>query len=149
MSLLRRVRWSLGLFLLAVLLWAALWPLRQPSRERIVDFPRGAAILENRGSGGQVPSTIHLTLGVRDVLLLRNRDLSAHVFGQVLVQPGREFRLPFEQAGEFGFACDAALGDAVRVTVSAYPDPGWDRVAWRLRALGDAVRELPLVRPED
>lgn len=149
MSLLRRVRWTLAAILLALLSWAALWPLRYPTRERIVEFPRGAAILKARGMAGQVPSEIRLTLGVRDVLLLRNRDLSAHVFGQVLVLPGREFRLPFEQAGDFGFACDAALGHAVRVKVLPHPDPGWERLAWRLRTLGDTVRELPLERPED
>jgi hypothetical protein len=148
-SLLRRVRWTLAVIVLALLLWAALWPLRYPTRERIVEFPHGAAILKGRGVTGQVPARIQLTLGVRDVLLLRNRDAAAHVFGQVLVLPGREFRLPFEQAGEFGFACDAAHGNMVLVLVGAHPDPGWERLGWRLRALADGMRELPLERPED
>ena len=148
MSLLRRVRWTVAAILLALLLWAAVWPLRYPTRERTVDFPRDATVL--KGSGAPpLPAEIRLTLGVRDVLLLRNRDLSAHVFGQVLVLPGREFRLPFEQAGDFLFAADAAPGHVVMVRVLPQPDPGLPRLGWRLRALLDGVRELPVRAPEE
>lgn len=153
MSLLRRVRWALAIVLLALLLWAALWPVRYPSRERAVDFPRGATVLKGRAIAPdrppQLPAEIRLTLGVRDVLLLRNRDLSAHVFGQVLVLPGREVRLPFGEAGDYGFACDAAPANTVTVRVLPHPDPGWERLRWRLHALKDAVRELPVHGPED
>ena len=148
MSLLRRVRWTLAAILLVLLVWAALWPLRYPSRERSVDFPRGAAVLKGKGAPPQLPAEIRLTLGVRDVLLLRNRDLSAHVFGQVLVLPGREVRLPFGEAGDYTFACDAAPGNTVTVRVLAHPDPGWDRLRWRLHALKEVVRELPVHGPE-
>jgi hypothetical protein len=148
-SLLRRVRWTFLAIVLLLVLWAALWPLRYPTRERIVEFPRGAAVLKARAWRGRCRRGSKLTLGVRDVLLLRNRDLAAHVFGQVLVLPGREFRLPFEQAGEFGFACDAAPGNTVRVLVGTHPDPGWERLGWRLRALADGLRELPLQHPEE
>lgn len=137
--LLARVRWTLLVILLALLLWAALWPLRYPTRERGIDFARAAP----------VPSDVRLTLGVRDVLLLHNRDSSAHVFGQGRVLPGRSFRLPFEQEGEFLFACDAAPGNTVRVRVQAHPDPGWERLRWRLAALADSLRELPVRGPQD
>jgi hypothetical protein len=147
MSLLRRVRWTLLAGLLLALLWAALAPLDYPTRERPLEFPRGAAVL--RGSAVLVPGEVRLTLGVRDVLLLRNRDLVPHVFGQVLVLPGHDFRLPFEQAGSFPFACDAAPGARVMVRVLPEPDPGWQRLRWRLQALVEAVRELPLQGPED
>jgi hypothetical protein len=151
-SLLRRVRWTLAAVLLASLLWAAAWPLRYPSRERVVEFPFGAAVLKAGKAAPpqppQLPAEIRLTLGVRDVLLLRNRDLSAHVFGQVLVLPGREVRLPFGEAGDYGFACDAAPGNTVTVRVLPHPDPGWDRLRWRLHALADALRELPMRAPE-
>lgn len=152
MNLLRRVRWGVALILLAALLWAALAPLRYPTRERSLDFPHGAAILRTAGGDGArglVPSAIRLTLGVRDVLLLRNRDVAPHVFGQVSVLPGRVLRLPFEQAGDFVFACDVAAGHAVTVHVADHPDPGWARLRWRLAALADAVRTLPLQAPED
>jgi len=147
MSLVRRLQWSIAAILLTLLLWAALAPLRYPTRELALDFPqRGAAL---PASPPPVPARLHLTLGVRDVLLLRNRDRAPHVFGQVLVLPGREFRLPFEQAGVFPFACDLAPGARVLVRVLDQPDPGWRRLRWRLQVLLDAVRALPLQGPED
>jgi len=145
MSLVHRLQWTLAAILLVLLSWAALAPLRYPTRELGVDFARGA---DGRGAV-QVPAELRLTLGVRDVLLLRNRDLAPHVFGQVKVLPGRELRLPFEQAGEFPFACDLAPGARVLVRVLAQPDPGWRRLRWRLATLFDAVRALPLQGPDD
>lgn len=150
MSLLRRVRWTLAVALALALLWAALAPLGYPTRERPFDFPRGAAVLRASAAGNSlVPGEVRLTLGVRDVLLLRNRDIVPHVFGQVLVAPGHEFRLPFEQAGSYPFACDVAPGARVRVRVLPEPDPGWQRLRWRVQALFETLRELPLQRPED
>jgi hypothetical protein len=147
MSLVRRLQAGIAAILLGLLLWAALAPLRYPTRELAVDFPpRGAAVSAQPPA---VPARLHLTLGVRDVLLLRNRDRAPHVFGQVLVLPGREFRLPFEQAGEFPFACDLAPGARVLVRVLEPPDPGWRRLRWRLQVLLDALRALPLQGPED
>ncbi|WP_440966465.1 hypothetical protein ACL58G_09320 [Massilia sp. GER05] len=148
MSLLQRVRRGAALALVAVLLWAALAPVRYPTRERTFVFPRGAAILRGEDAG-LVPAEVQLTLGVRDVLLLLNRDIAPHVFGQVLVLPGHAFRLPFEQAGDYVYACDAAPGHAVTVRVGNHPDPGWARLGWRLRALAEAVRTLPIVAPDD
>ena len=142
MSLLQRTRWGAVLLAAAVLLWAALAPLRYPTRERMFVYPQGAV-------SGQVPAEVRLTLGVRDVLLLYNRDTVPHVFGQVLVLPGRMFRLPFEQAGDYAYACDVAAGHAVTVRVGEHPDPGWGRVGWRLRAFAEAVRTLPVQGPED
>jgi hypothetical protein len=150
MSLLRRIRWTGALLAAAALVWAALAPLRYPTRELPLTFARG-------GAGGAAPAVPPepappepvLTLGVRDVLLLRNRDAVSHVFGQVRVLPGQDFRLPFETAGAFTFACDAVPGARVTVRVGPHPDPGWPRLRWRLRALADAVRTLPLQGPED
>jgi hypothetical protein len=148
MSLLQRVRWGVGLAIVATLLWAALAPLRYPTRERTFVFPQGAAIQRGADGQGAVPAEVRLTLGVRDVLLLRNRDAAPHVFGQVLVLPGHVFRLPFEQAGDYVYACDVAPGHAVTVRVANHPDPGWARLGWRLRVLAEAVRTLPIEGPE-
>ena len=142
MSLLQRMRWGAFLLAAAILLWAALAPLRYPTREHMFVYPRGVA-------SGQVPAEVRLTLGVRDVLLLYNRDTVPHVFGQVLVLPGRMFRLPFEQSGDYAYACDVAAGHAVTVRVGEHPDPGWGRIGWRLRAFVEAVRTLPVQGPED
>jgi hypothetical protein len=70
------------------------------------------------------------------------------VFGQVLVLPGHAFRLPFEQAGDYVYACDVAPGQFVTVRVENHPDPGWGRLGWRLRVLAEAVRTLPIEGPE-
>lgn len=148
-SLPRRLQWSLAALLCAALLWAAVAPLHYPTRERLFEFPRGAAALRGQAGTVLVPAEVRLTLGVRDVLLLSNRDVTPHVFGQVLVLPGRAVRLPFEQAGEFPFACDVAPASKVLVQVLPQPDPGWARLRWRLAALADAIRHLPLQGPDD
>jgi hypothetical protein len=149
MSLLRRLQWTLAAGLAAALLWAAVAPVHYPTRERLLEFPRGAAALRGRAGPAPLPAEVRLSLGVRDVLLLRNRDQVPHVFGQVLVLPGHAVRLPFEQAGDFAFACDAAPASKILVRVLPQPDPGWARLNWRLRALADAVRDLPLQGPDD
>jgi len=141
MSLARRLQWGAAAILLAVALWAALAPLRYPTREVGFDFERSNSTL-------RTPAQVRLTLGVRDVLLLRNRDLAPHVFGQVRVLPGHVLRLPFEQEGDFPFACDTAPGAMVTVRVLAQPDPGWPRLRWRLQVLGDAIRTMPVRAPE-
>ena len=138
--LLRRLQWSLAAILGAALLWAALAPLHYPTRERLFEFARGAP---------PVPAEVRLTLGVRDVLLLRNHDRKPHVFGQVLVLPAHTVRLPFEQPGDFPFACDLAPGSTVVVRVQPQPDPGWSRLRWRLAALLDVIRTLPVQAPDD
>jgi hypothetical protein len=58
-------------------------------------------------------------------------------------------RLPFEQAGDFPYACDLAPASKVTVRVLPQPDPGWPRLRWRLAALVDAIRDLPLQGPDD
>ena len=149
MSLLRRLQWTLAGLLCAALLWAAVAPLHDASREQLLEFPRGAAVLRGQPGPVQVRAEVRLTLGVRDVLLLRNRDLAPHVFGQVLVLPGHAVRLPFEQPGDYPFACDAAPEGRVTVRVQPQPDPGWRRLRWRLRTLAEALRTLPLQGPEE
>ncbi|THC42253.1 hypothetical protein [Massilia sp. Mn16-1_5] len=131
-----------GALLLALLL-GALAPLRTPSHERAFTFPAGKA--------GQralaLPREIRLTLGVQDVLLLHNRDRRPHVFGPLHLLPGQEFRLPFEEEGRFAYACPDVAGGILTVHVVRLPDPGWDRLRWRLDALVQGLRTLPLVAP--
>jgi hypothetical protein len=148
-SLLRRLQWLLAAILCAVLLWMAVAPLHYPTREHLLEFPHGAAVLRGRAGPAPVPAEVRLTLGVRDVLLLRNRDLVPHVFGQVLVLPGHAVRLPFEQAGDYPYACDLAPAAKVTVRVLPQPDPGWARLRWRSAAFVEAIRSLPVQGPDD
>lgn len=128
----------LGAFALA-LLWGALWPVRGDSHEVLLDFPPGA-----RG----VPLEVRLTAGVQDVLLLSNRTGRPLVFGPLQLAPGARYRLPFEEEGEQAVLVPALPGGVLRVRVVRMPDPGWERLRWRLGNLGGAIRHLPLQGPD-
>lgn len=136
---------ALAAGLLLALGWGALAPLGGGSHALLFEVPRGAHL---HPGGLRLPATIRLTLGVQDVLLLRNRDTAPLVFGPVDVAPGGEFRLALEDEGEFVYACPAVEGGRVVLSVVAAPGPGWERLRWRLGALVQAVRYLPLKSPE-
>lgn len=129
---------SLAGALLLILLWGMLAPLRGSSHE----LP-----FEVRG-GPEAPSMVRLTLGLQDVLLVRNRTGAPLVFGPVQLAPGAEFRLPVEDLGEQAIPCPALPGGMLRLRVVPMPDPGLERLRWRLGNFGQAVRTLPVVRPE-
>ena len=113
--------------------WAALWPVGYDSREELFEIPKGT--WQRRMSGDPVeilPSEIHLTLGVRDVLLLRNLDDVPQVFGPTVMMPGQSFRLPFGVASTYSFECTAHASGQMQVVVHAAPDDPWSRLRWRL-----------------
>jgi hypothetical protein len=114
--------------------WAALAPITAASRDELFEIPKGT--FARRMSGDKVeilPSTIRLTLGLNDVLLLRNKDDVPQVFGPTLLMPGQSFRLPFELASSYQFACTAHASGQMTIIVDPRPDSPWSRVAWRLR----------------
>jgi hypothetical protein len=142
------VAWPVAAAIVLVLAWAAFAPLRYPTRDQLFEIPKGTHA--RRMAGDQVeilPRVVRLTLGVQDVLLLRNSDTVPQIFGPVLIMPGQDFRLPFEQASDYQFACSAHADGQMTVSVVAQPDPGWDRVRWRAAALGQAVRYLKIQPP--
>ena len=51
-----------------------------------------------------LPDHIRLTLGVRDILVLRNQDAVPQIFGPTLMMPGQSLRLQFEQAAVYTFS---------------------------------------------
>ena len=144
----RRLACTLAAALLLMLLWGALAPLRDPSHERVFVFPGSAVAPGEPRRVLALPRELRLTLGVQDVLLLRNLDRVPQVFGPVQLAPGQEFRLPFEQAGDYVFACPAVAGGRLLVRVVRLPDPGWERLRWRLGAMVHALKTVPLVAPE-
>jgi hypothetical protein len=77
---------------------------------------------------GILPDEIRLTLGIRDILVLRNLDEVPQIFGPTLMMPGQSFRLPFEQASEYQFACTAHASGQMRVIVYPYPATPWARI---------------------
>ena len=134
----RRVAWIAGMLplLASALAWAALAPIELSSRDELFEIPKGTWARRMAGDKVEIlPSTIRLTLGVNDVLLLRNADDVPQAFGPALVMPGQSFRLPFATASTYGFACSAHASGQLTVIVEPSPEPGWDRLRWRLRRL--------------
>ena len=76
-----------------------------------------------------LPDEIRLTLGIHDVLVLRNLDDVPQIFGPTLMMPGQSFRLPFELASEYQFACTAHASGQMTVIVDPYPATPWARIA--------------------
>lgn len=129
----------LAALLAAALAWAAFAPLQAAQadrRELLFEIPKGT--WERRMKGDQtsiLPEQLTLTLGVRDVLLLRNSDTVPQMFGPVLIMPGQDFRLPFGQAGEHPFDCTAHASGRMTVLVEEAPAAGLARLRWRLHSL--------------
>ncbi|WP_373888886.1 hypothetical protein [Massilia sp. ST3] len=138
MKTLRRF-WPLWLTLacaLAPLAWAMFAPPAASSRDKLFEIPAGTWERRMKGDKRDIlPSTIRLTQGVQDVLLLRNKDTVPQVFGPVLIMPGQDFRLPFETVSENEFNCTAHSSGSMKVIVEPYPEPGLARLRWRLDRL--------------
>jgi len=120
--------------IVAALTWAALAPIEPASRDELFEIPRGTWARRMAGDKIEIlPDTIRLTLGINDVLLLRNLDDVPQVFGPALIMPGQSFRLPFEVASTYSFACTAHAKGAMSVIVDPGPDKGWPTLHWRTR----------------
>jgi hypothetical protein len=116
--------------------WAAFAPIRTTSREELFEIPKGTWARRMAGDPVEIlPNEIFLTLGVRDVLLLRNLDDVPQVFGPTLMMPGQSFRLPFEVASSYPFACTAHASGFMTVVVEEEPVSPWARLRWRARTL--------------
>jgi hypothetical protein len=117
-----------------VLGWAGFAPLHVASRNQLFEIPKGT--YARRMAGDQVeilPSQIRLTLGLNDVLLLRNLDDVPQVFGPTILMPGQSFSLPFEKAADYQFACTAHASGQMTVVVEPEPVMPWSRIRWRIR----------------
>ena len=122
--------------LAALLLWAALSPVDSEDRNEVFEIPKGTWARRMAGDKVDIlPNEVRLVLGVKDVLVLRNKDDVPQVFGPVLMMPGQSFSLPFEMASSYQFACTAHASGQMTVTVLPAPAAGWERLAWRTRAL--------------
>jgi hypothetical protein len=112
--------------------WAAFAGLPQGPREAEYVIPKGTAARQSLGMTPAVlPDVMRFTLGVRDVLVLRNEDEVAATFGPVRLEPGQTYRVPFRTATAFQLACSVHGGGQVGIVVTAAPPPGWARLHWR------------------
>jgi hypothetical protein len=78
---------------------------------------------------------MRFTIGVRDVLVLRNEDDQPQHFGPVLLAPGQTYRVPFSAPATFDFACSAHDDGQLTIVVEREPVPGWRRLQWRMAGL--------------
>jgi hypothetical protein len=119
---------------LAALAWAGFAPISVPSREKLFEIPKGTYARRRAGNLVEIlPSRITLTLGVDDVLLLRNLDDVPQVFGPTIMMPGQSFRLPFEKAAEYQFACTAHASGQMTIVVAPAPLWPWQKIRWRVQ----------------
>jgi hypothetical protein len=117
-----------------VSVYAAMAPIPQSDREQVLDITRGTMARRSaKDIIGALPQTITLTVGVRDVLHIRNNDTAAHFFGPVALEPGEDIRVPFDEPGTRQFASSAHFDGSATVHVEPWPDPGVARLRWRVR----------------
>jgi hypothetical protein len=119
-----------------VLAWTAWAPIRVESREQRFEIPKGTWARRMAGDKVEIlPAEIRLTLGVKDMLVLKNLDDVPQVFGSILLMPGQSFRLPFEKAASYQFSCTAHLSGQMSIVVEPNPISAWERVRWRAGTL--------------
>jgi hypothetical protein len=119
---------------LAALGWAGFVPLHVASQDELFEIPKGTYARRMAGDKVEIlPSHIRLTLGLNSVLLLRNLDEVPQVFGPTIMMPGQSFRLPFEKASSYQFACTAHASGQMTIVVEPEPVMPWSRIHWRVR----------------
>ncbi len=127
---------ALALLVLGTLAGAALAPVAAGPHEAVFEIPAGTSARRLAGEHVDIfPQTIRLTLGLKDVLVLKNGDSAPHIFGPTLILPGQSFRLPFSQAATYSFECSAHPAGGLGVIVQEGPAMGWERLRWRWNRL--------------
>jgi hypothetical protein len=130
--------WIMGAPLLGALLaalgWAGFAPIEVSSHEELFEIPKGTYARRRAGDLVEIlPDTIRLTLGLNDVLLIRNLDDVPQTFGPTIMMPGQSFRLPFERAASYQFLCTAHASGQLTIEVEPQPATPWARIRWRAR----------------
>ncbi|MES2041109.1 MAG: hypothetical protein V4495_25095 [Pseudomonadota bacterium] len=119
---------------LGVMGWGAFATIQSATRDELFAIPKGTWARRMAGDKVEIlPAKVHLTLGVNDVLLLKNLDDVPQIFGPVLIMPGQSFRLPFALASDYQFECSAHASGQMSVIVAAMPEQGWARLQWRMQ----------------
>ncbi len=120
----------------AALAWAALAPPPAGAHTLTFVIPPGTAARLRAGEPVTVlPSPIHLTVGVRDVLVLTNDDEVTHQLGPIVLGSRQTYRIPFRKPGRFQYACSLHAAGSLSLVIDPPPAPGLDRLRWRLARL--------------
>lgn len=128
-----RIAFAVAGMMLGATAWVALSPLRVGSREQLFEIPRGTWARRMAGNKVEIlPPQIYLTLGVRDILVLKNLDDVPQQFGPILMMPGQSFRLPFHRAASYQFDCTAHASGQMIIVVDPAPIAPWTRLHWRV-----------------
>ena len=134
MNLSKRLWIVPSIAVLAAMGWAGFAPLHVASHDELFEIPKGTYARRMAGDKVEIlPSHIRLTVGLNDVLLLRNLDEVPQVFGPTIMMPGQSFRLPFEKASSYQFACTAHASGQMTILVEPEPVMPWSRIHWRVR----------------
>ena len=113
--------------------WAAFAPLSTSSREVRFVIPPGTATRVKTGTPISVlPSPVHLTLDIRDILVLTNDDDAIHQLGPVILGPRQTYRIPFRKPGRFQYACSLHAAGTLTLFIEPAPAAGLERLRWRL-----------------
>jgi hypothetical protein len=116
--------------------WAAFAPLPEGARAFTFVIPPGTAARLKAGEPFNVlPSPIHLTVGVRDVLVLTNDDDAIHQVGPIILGSRQTYRIPFRRPGNFQYACSLHATGTLTLVIAPAPAAGLDRLRWRLDQL--------------
>jgi hypothetical protein len=116
--------------------WAAFAPLPGGSSALTFVIPPGTAARLKAGEPFNVlPSPIHLTVGVRDVLVLTNDDDVVHQVGPIILGSRQTYRIPFRRPGHFQYACSLHAAGTLTLVIAPAPATGLDRLRWRLDQL--------------
>lgn len=136
-------RWIVSLVMCAsagVVSAAALLPVQFDSREELFEIPKGTWARRMKGAQIEIlPSEIRLVLRIHNVLFLRNLDDVPQIFGPTLIMPGQSFRLPFDVASDYQFACTAHVSGQMTVTVDEEPTSPWARLRWRTGRMAKTI----------
>jgi hypothetical protein len=71
---------------------------------------------------------------------LHNHDDVPQIFGPTLLMPGQGFRLPFDRAAEYTFACSAHASGQMTIVVEPNPTTPWGKIRFRVLELLSALR---------
>lgn len=119
---------------LAWLAWAGFAPIEVTSREKVFEIPKGTYANRRAGIPQEIlPDHMRLTLGLDDVLVIRNHDDVPQTFGPTIMMPGQSFSLPFERAASYQFVCTAHASGSLTIEVEPEPVTPWARIQWRGR----------------